>query len=76
MEDSKDKQSKGIEMQKLKKVSLLLKTVTFLLCSVLFFLLMKDVWIKYQSKTTTTGIRFEATEGENDHDHLRLRSQS
>ena len=47
-------------MQKFKKILLLLKALAFLLCSVLFLLLMKDVWIKFQLKTTTTGIRFES----------------
>ena len=48
-------------MKVFKKVALLFKAAAFLLCSVLFLMLMKDVWIKYESKTTTTGIRFKAT---------------
>ena len=41
-----------------KNFAIFLMALSTLICFVLFLLLMKDVWDKYQSKTTTTGIRF------------------
>ena len=41
-----------------------LRAVAYILCIWLFINLMKDIWIKFSSKVTTTGIRFRFSNAE------------